>query len=253
MNEDIAPILKSWTFDPDDICARKISGLDGREKLQVRVDLGVLQMELDGRPDGACPHDCHTVLAYHLSRLEAYRTNHGSGRGFVLNEEACAELEQEGFLYYQRYTCLMSLEDYEGVVRDTAHNIAIFDLVNEFAEDEDYKFSFEQYRPYVIMVHTRARGELCLLGEDFDGALEVLQEGIEAIQSFFEAFGDPELTEPSEELQALEEWAEEIRAGRPRDLKQRLSEQLQEAIAEEKYEQAAELRDRLRRLRRINS
>ena len=36
--------------------ARKIVGEDGKEKLQVRLDLGLLQMELNGRPDGERPH-----------------------------------------------------------------------------------------------------------------------------------------------------------------------------------------------------
>ena len=54
--EDISRILNNWEFNAEDICARKIVGQDGREKLQVRVDLGMLQMNLDGRPDGTRPH-----------------------------------------------------------------------------------------------------------------------------------------------------------------------------------------------------
>jgi hypothetical protein len=41
MKPDLAYFLSDWTFDPTDICARKIIGLDGHEKLQVRLDLGV--------------------------------------------------------------------------------------------------------------------------------------------------------------------------------------------------------------------
>jgi hypothetical protein len=248
MNKDFSPILNDWKFDPGDICARKIIGVDGREKLQVRLDLGVLQMELTGRPDSARPNGYESALDDYLDRLEDYRVAHGSDEGFCLDEKACAELWQESVYYYHRYICLLRLEDYEGVLRDTAHNLALFDLVKAYTDDEEAKLSFEQYRPYVIMVHARSKGEICLQSDDYDGALEVVQEGIEEIRSFFEAFGDPELIESSEELQALETWAEEIRHNRPLGLKQRLSQQLKEAIAEEKYELAARIRDRLQRL-----
>ena len=249
MSLDITSVLKDWQFSAEDICVRKIQGLDGREKLQVRVDLGVLQMEITGRPDGTCPHNRDSVLDHYLARLADYRARHGADQGFQLGEEACAELGQEGL----QYTCLLSLEDYSGVVRDTAHNMAILDLVEAFAENEDYRLSFGQYRPYVIMIHTRARGELRLQQDDHDGALQVAEKGMAAIRSFFQTFSDPELTQMNEELQALESWSEEIRNSRPVDLKQRLVDQLQEAIAEEKYEQAAELRDRLRKLSPIGS
>jgi excinuclease UvrABC nuclease subunit len=76
---------------------------------------------------------------------------------------------------------------------------------------------------------------------------------MEEIREFFEGFGDPELTESSEELQALEAWADEIRRDRPLGLKQRLSEQLREAISQERYEQAARLRDRLREIESASS
>ncbi len=248
MSKDLSSILNNWEFDPGDICARKITGMDGREKLQVRLDLGVLQMELTGRPDGVRPHGYESTLDYYLDRLEAYRAAQESDEEFRLDEDACSELWQESVHYYHRYICLLRLEDYEGVLRDTAHNLALFDLVGAYTDDDEAKLSFEQFRPYVIMIHARSKGEICLQGDDYDGALEVVEEGIEEIRSFLEAFGDLELIESSEELQALEIWAEEIRHDRPLGLKQRLVQQLKEAIAEEKYEQAARLRDRLRGL-----
>ena len=52
MTLDITNALADWEFDPDDVTVRTIEGADGREKIQLRLDLGLMQMEVDGRPDG---------------------------------------------------------------------------------------------------------------------------------------------------------------------------------------------------------
>jgi hypothetical protein len=50
MSLDQNTFLKDWPHENGNIKVRKITGVDGREKLQLRVDLGVLQMEMSGRP-----------------------------------------------------------------------------------------------------------------------------------------------------------------------------------------------------------
>jgi hypothetical protein len=68
MSLDLNTILKDWPHENGNVKVRKITGLDGREKLQLRVDLGVLQMEVTGRPDGERPHNCESLLEYHQRR-----------------------------------------------------------------------------------------------------------------------------------------------------------------------------------------
>lgn len=238
--EDITRILNSWEFNPEDICARTIEGVDGREKLQVRVDLGMLQMDLDGRPDGTRPNDLATLLEYYQQKTEDPE--------FVLDEDDCEALEQEGLQFYHRYICLLRLGDFDRVISDTNHNLAIYDLVVKHSKGDEQKILFEQYRPYVTMVNTRARGELRLLNDDYEGALAIVDNGIERIQKLLTAFDDPDLSDDREEIHALEAWRQEITENRPVSLLQRLAQQLQDAIADEKYERAAVLRDRLRGL-----
>lgn len=238
--DDISRILNEWEFNPEDICARKIDGLDGREKLQVRVDLGVLQMDLDGRPDETRPHGYESLLDYYTEKVNE--------PAFSLSDEDCESLGQEGLQYYHRYICLLRLGDFDRVIADTNHNLAIFDLVNDNAKGDEQRRLFEQYRPYVTMVNTRARSELLLLDDDYDGALKIVDAGIEHIQKLLSAFEDLDGYDDREEIHALEVWRQEITESRPVSLRQRLSEQLQEAIADEQYEQAAVLRDRLRGL-----
>src|SRR6187549_2621002 len=50
--ENIDRLLRDWPYDPQGISVRKKKGDDGREILQMRLDLGMLQLETTGRPDG---------------------------------------------------------------------------------------------------------------------------------------------------------------------------------------------------------
>ncbi|VAX39934.1 hypothetical protein MNBD_PLANCTO03-360 [hydrothermal vent metagenome] len=70
MNVDITEILSQWPFEPGKINVRLIEGDDGEQKIQVRLDLGILQMELDGRPDGVRPHGFDSLLEYYESQLD---------------------------------------------------------------------------------------------------------------------------------------------------------------------------------------
>ena len=65
---DLRHLLESWPFDPEND-ARIVRAEDGREILQVRTPVGIEQFEMDGRPDGARPHDQESVLEYQLQRL----------------------------------------------------------------------------------------------------------------------------------------------------------------------------------------
>src|SRR5205823_12516453 len=111
MSLDLNTVLRDWPHESGAIKVRKIVGLDGREKLQLRIDLGVLQMEINGRPDGQRPHNCESLLAYH--QLRAAHTE-GCGDTYELTSEQCAELQQEGIQYYHRYLSLFQINDFAG-------------------------------------------------------------------------------------------------------------------------------------------
>ena len=53
--EDLDSILSAWPFEHGSVQVRVIRGTDGRSVLQLRLDLGILQMEIQGRPDGKKP------------------------------------------------------------------------------------------------------------------------------------------------------------------------------------------------------
>src|SRR5947207_6681335 len=119
MSLDLNTILKDWPHENRANKVRKSQGLDGRQKLQLRIDLGVLQMELTGRPDGMRPHGCESLLTYH--QLRAARAEARS-EPYDLTPEQCAELQQEGIQYYHRYMSLFQINDFHDVVRDIQRN-----------------------------------------------------------------------------------------------------------------------------------
>ncbi len=56
-NKDITPILKGWDYEPGTINVRKVIGMDGSPKLQMRLALGLFQMEMTGAPMASIPTD----------------------------------------------------------------------------------------------------------------------------------------------------------------------------------------------------
>ena len=55
MNFDISHLLDHWDYQPGQVVVRRLVGKDGQEKIQLRLDLGLLQMNAQGRPDGKKP------------------------------------------------------------------------------------------------------------------------------------------------------------------------------------------------------
>src|SRR5919202_2875268 len=212
MSLDLNTLLKDWPHEPGAIKVRKIAGLDGREKLQLRIDLGVLQMEMTGRPDGARPHGFESLLAYHQDR--AARAER-AGEEYELTAEQCTELQQEGIQYYHRYLSLFQINDFVGVVRDTQRNLDLFDFVAAHTDREDLAWSMQQFRPYVLMMNTRAKASIFLAQGKFPEAITEIEQGRDAIAEFFQRSNFPELASKSSEITFLEEWLEEVRAKRP--------------------------------------
>ncbi len=247
MSKDLTVLLGGWDYNPNEVTVRRIIGMDGREKIQMRLDLGILQMETSGRPDGKRPHGFESLLEYQLAQKElADQDSLDRWSEWTLDAEACADLKQEAMQYYYRYLSLFHLGDYRDVMRDTSRNIAVFDLIRDCAEDENDRMSLEQFRPYVLMMNARAKACLSLEEKRYDQAMNIIEEGVEAIRGFFHDVERDDLTESCREIQFLEEWRERIQNNRPLTAVDRIRRELSLAVASEDYERAAELRDQLR-------
>lgn len=250
MNFDISPLLNEWEYQPGQIGVRQFKGKDGIQKIQLRVDLGVLQMNAHGRPDGKTPYGYESLLEHFEARLAKHRKSHGGeDDGFELVAEDCSRLQQEAIQYHHRYICLFQLQDYAGVVRDTKRNLKVFDLVENYAVSQELAWSLQQFRPQVLMMLARARGSMALDTGDYNEAIAAVKNGLEQLRGFYQEHGRMELVEQSGEIQSLEAWLKELQSKRPLTRREKLESALDEAIRREDYEEAAKVRDTLRNLR----
>jgi tetratricopeptide (TPR) repeat protein len=212
MSEDISSILKEWDEDPDSGRIRKIVGLDGDEKIQIRIQFGMLQMEADGRPDGKKPYGKESLLEHYISLLDTYKSEYGTDENFSLDNHDCDRLREESLQYYHRYISLFEIGDYERAERDTARNLRAIDLMKRYAERQDDALDFEKYKPYIIMMNARARAFIQMREENYPKALECVNEAIDSITNFYieHEISDIQI-EKSQEIEVLKSTAKEIR------------------------------------------
>ena len=150
--------------------------------------------------------------------------------------------------------------------RDTERNLRLFAFVREHARDDRDKLRFDQWRPYVTMMHARAVATPLVELEQWDAAAGVLDAGIRGIEQFLEEYDQMEQAPQVGELTFLRQWKEEILSkidgeatsavgdtivspsSSVVDRAAELRAQIELAVSEERYEDAAMLRDELRRL-----
>jgi hypothetical protein len=244
---DLSDILKDWPYDPEKD-ARVIRGKDGRELLQVRTPLGIEQFEMEGRPDGRRPHGKESVLEYQQEKLNRAKAA-GKEKEFELDEHDCAELFNEGTLYYLRYVRLFQLKDWPRTIRDTRRNLRCFDLVHEYAAREEDQDFLEKWRPYIIRINASAAAMLALEKQEFDTALKVVKNGVQQSLDLAEIEDDTFKFERERSVTALRELAAQIEKNRPMTELEKLERHLKRAIERQEFEKAAGLRDRIRALR----
>ncbi len=247
MSLDIGDILNDWPYDHGQVSARKIRGADSRDKIQLRLDIGLLQMETDGRPDGKRPHDLETLLDYYEQELHRQPAGPDS-EPFSIDSDACEMLRNEAVMYYHRYLAEFVLEDYAEVIRDASRNLRAMDFCAEYAQDETDRLAMERYRPYVVMMCTRARGLLALRDNRPKAAMAAVRNGMEEIEEFYERAGLGPVPNRTGELSVLRGLVEQIESQIPQDPSTRIRKELDLAVIEERYEDAASLRDQLRSL-----
>jgi UvrB/uvrC motif len=242
VSQDIDAAFRGWEYKPGIVQARLIKAGDGRQVIQMRVDLGLLQIETAGRPDGARPHNFGSYFEY--LRREA-RVAGRAGDAFVLSEDQCQEADREFGQFYHRRICWLALRSYERAIADADHTLAFMDFVRDHSPHEEYTQAHEQYRGFVLFQRTQAAAALKLENGKPEDAIDEIRQGLEKLRAFFASYEADEQMEEDGMIRHLRKIETSLRE--THGIEATLQEQLDQAIANEKYETAAQLRDEILR------
>ncbi len=249
MGLDLHELTDGWVAPLDEPAARILRDPAAGDFIQLRIDLGLLQMATDGRPDGA-------TYAGFPSALEYARHERRLGAG--LKAQDWAELERELHqLNYRRiayvYLCeeAASGEDpqkirryVEQVLRDVD---ACFSIVRLFAESGSPRAAvLAAMLPTLSYDRARFRARKFALEGDFDQAVDEAEAGVASLLELMQEAEMPRRRQQRDPaLSSLRRLSATLRKrlGAPRTLR----EQLRDALAAEDFELAAQVRDALRR------
>jgi UvrB/uvrC motif len=234
-SKHIDHLLKDWAYEPDG-CVRMIKGADGRDLLQVRIDLGVLQLETSGRPDGHRPEGFATILDMLIDR-ELHSPD------LELDDELCEEIDREFVQFYHRRIAWLRLQRFDLAVRDASHTLALMDFCREHSPDEEWTFQHEQHRSFVVFHKTQASSLIAIEQQQPVAAIEQIELGLEEIRDSFVEMGWEEFYDSDELVLRLRELRDNLQSDE--SLPKSLQQQLDEAIRSEQYELAAVLRDKM--------
>lgn len=235
-------LLRNWPYEVDALGVRRVTCADDREVLQMRVDMGVLQLELEGRPDGTSPDGFVTFYDYLLGEFGRY------GDEMVLDDDQCNEVDREFIQFYQRRICWLRLQEYHNAVRDAEHTLRLMDFCRKHSPDEEWTLSHEQQRPFVLFHRTQAAALLLIDESGPDTAISEINKGLDELRTVFEEFEVEDQYETDEFVARLQEFREALRT--EYEVGRTLNERLEDAVAAEQYELAAQLRDELAKRRK---
>lgn len=237
---DIDRILHEWPYEPGEISARLVRASDRREVLQMRVEMGVLQLETAGRPDGTRPGGAETYLGY-LTELAEQEGD----EPFVLSSEQCSEVDREFMQFYHRRICWLALREFRRAANDADHTLALMDFAHDHSPNEEWALSHDQYRPFVLFHRTQAAALATLEEAGAHAAMKELDGGLDRLHDLFIEYDAEEQFDDDDLVCRLHELRDTL--CEQYELKPSLSEQLAAAVANEQYELAAKLRDKLSR------
>ena len=203
--QDIDLFLRDWPYEPGEVIARLVRATDGRHVLQMRVEMGILQLETEGRPDGQRPHNSDTYFDY-LRRVASIRS-----KSFELSSEQCAAADREFMQYYHRRICWLALREFRKATRDADHTLEFMDFVRAHSPDEEWTLSHEQYRPYVLFHRTQA-ATLAVLDEvEPEAAMQELAQGLNRFRDLFSEYEAEDQFDEDEMVKRLLELRDALR------------------------------------------
>lgn len=249
MTLDLDELTDGWNTPPGEMRARLVRGSDGETFIQIRLDLGLMQLAPSGRPDGmryrgfpsACDY-CEHELRVTQCELEAI-------------DWAELERELEQFNYRRlAYSHLAedALRDNDNAATRRYLRAALDDvaacqsrarLLNDAGRAPQVA---QPLRPTLAFDQARLLTQWELLDGRFEEAVEQAEDGAAALKTLLAALGyEPEAIAEDIGVTYLSELSRKLRT--EYGITQTLRERLAEAIEAEDFETAAELRDTMQR------
>jgi hypothetical protein len=235
-NQHLDHLLGDWAFEPDALCVRLVKGADGRDVIQLRVDLGILQLETVGRPDGIRPEGCDTLLDL-LVKREAEDPD------FELDEDICVEIDREFAQFYHRRVAWLRLQRFDLAVRDADYTLSLMDFCQEHSPCEEWSLQHEQHRAFVLFHRSQAAALGAIEKQEPEEAIDAINLGLSQMEESFIEMGWEDQFDSDELVERLVSLRESLR--NDFTIEKSLKERLAEAVELEQYELAAKLRDEM--------
>ncbi len=237
---------------PASTCAREVRARDGRMVLQVRVELGILQLEVSGRPDGTRPHGFVTYLDY-LRHSAASRGLAPGGKSppWTMSVHQRSEADRELVQFDHRRIAWLALRRHDRAIQDADHTLALIDFIHRHGQESDYVAMHEQSRGIVLFHRTEAAVAHALERHRPEDAIDALRDGVDRLTAHQRTWWEEHDPSDSPNIALIEQlrvYEQDIR--KKFAVEKTLHEQLDEAVAREDYEQAARLRDQIRAQKR---
>ena len=237
LNEhDYTRMLEDWPHEPGRLSARLVEDDRGVSRIQVRVELGILQMELTGRPDGR------------PAIYEGLGSPGGQHLPPVLGGDECRELQHEAAMYAYRMLVCSSLQLHDRVIVDSIRNLGVMEFIIACASSSADRASARQLRVQLLLFRIRAEAgripseRLATTGRD------ILERGIEEVKEAIREAGKVEDPERAPELAILRRMRDALVPRLPSSQRHETELRLKAALDVENYELAAILSDELRQL-----
>ncbi len=207
---------------------------------------GTFYLDVDGRPDGA-----EAVLPYFL--VEKDNPSDDDFSEFHLDDSEVQGLSEEAFLYRLRREYFFRVGDYARSIRDVNIGIQIIDMITAYADSDEVRSFFLQFRPDQEIFKYTAEAKLAIQQKDYLLSRQRLELAASYVKEFeglhSDIFSDNWLGDRLAQLKKVydeigEMWENDLSP--LRNSTPTLEQQMEKAIEGECYERAAEIRDMIR-------
>jgi len=242
-SDDLTDLLHRWPDVPGAPMVRIVKAVDGRQVVQRRIEMGVIQMEMSGRPDGHRPDGVESVL-------DAFRMRWRDGPANP-SEDELAEAMVEARQYLQRAVAQAMLGQLTAAGQDALHArcVLAFGADRRLGADARDAFSLTAQ---AILLWVRAEVANALRERGGTGAIAAIDRGLDELSAMLGGHHLGESAFDGTIGSGVPGFLRALRASLvpklPSSQREELRRRLEEAIRAENFELATILRDELRQM-----